>query len=51
VRRRTCTVYSVFLVGMGQPVQVVRGWELAELDVREDRYLASTARVNYPKPN
>jgi hypothetical protein len=26
IRRRTCTVYSVFMVGMGQPVWVVRGW-------------------------
>lgn len=25
-RRRTCAVHSVFMVGMDQPVWIVRGW-------------------------
>jgi hypothetical protein len=25
-RRRACMVHSVFMVGMGQPVHIVRGW-------------------------
>ncbi|MDQ3761139.1 MAG: hypothetical protein M3460_05410 [Actinomycetota bacterium] len=26
VRRRTCTVYSAFMVGMDQPFHIVRRW-------------------------